>query len=619
MYKTIEELVTRVDERNSNGTVSELIGVSIDKCFIKSVANTNGTDLSKYKIIRKNDFAVSLMQVSRDGKIPVARLEEYEEAIMSPAYPIFRVKDKNIILPEYLEMWFKRPEFDREAAFIAVGGVRGSMPWEEFAKMKLPVPPIEKQRKIVNAYKIVTDRIALKQKINEDFENKYADRKDRNGELKSTTLKQKKFEYGFASLDKGNTQFIMDFLSIFDESTKLYFSVASKIEYLILQLFIGYQNNLIIDADEVKYSITKALVVYRPQNVIKSIYDNPEGFVEELKRFFRERIECNSLNIKLKDKENKAFENILYILNDISAIPELQWDYHMPFSGFMKYLQEEQIKNYALVLDKEGEQNEVSRTMQAACEMGLSNVTEENSKDNYGLRMADMMAGIISKLLKSLCDALHYHSVEEGTQKKLLDKKWFQLNEVQLKLYKKLYKIICEWDNVWYKSYAGIYSDDLVCFIGLLGYMAHFENKEQIINEKLEMQGEYFNGYVCRQLSDYFNRRRSKLPIDLIDKNDEEYFLNRRGAKVYFDITKQPILQIAEGSQTEMVLSVGMDKSGAPLITISNEGEPICYRLPGELSDWALMAVGMASMGENLFPSQVVFTKEKNRYFADIL
>lgn len=170
MYKTIEELVTRVDERNSDGTVSELIGVSIDKCFIKSVANTNGTDLSKYKIIRKNDFAVSLMQVSRDGKIPVARLEEYEEAIMSPAYPIFRVKDKNIILPEYLEMWFKRPEFDREAAFIAVGGVRGSMPWEEFAKMKLPVPPIEKQRKIVNAYKIVTDRIALKQKINDNLE-----------------------------------------------------------------------------------------------------------------------------------------------------------------------------------------------------------------------------------------------------------------------------------------------------------------------------------------------------------------------------------------------------------------------------------------------------------------
>lgn len=169
MYRTIDELVIRIDERNTDESVSELIGVSIDKCFIKSVANTNGTDLSKYKIIRKNDFAVSLMQVSRDSKIPIARLEEYDVAIMSPAYPIFRVKDESVILPEYLDMWFKRPEFDREAAFIAVGGVRGSMPWEEFAKMKLPVPAIEQQRKIVSAYKTVTDRIALKKQINDNL------------------------------------------------------------------------------------------------------------------------------------------------------------------------------------------------------------------------------------------------------------------------------------------------------------------------------------------------------------------------------------------------------------------------------------------------------------------
>ena len=110
------------------------------------------------------------MQVSRDSKIPVARLEDYEVAIMSPAYPIFRVKDTRKILPEYLDMWFKRPEFDREAAFIAVGGVRGSMPWEEFVKMKLPVPTIEKQLEIVNSYKAITERIALKQKINDNLE-----------------------------------------------------------------------------------------------------------------------------------------------------------------------------------------------------------------------------------------------------------------------------------------------------------------------------------------------------------------------------------------------------------------------------------------------------------------
>jgi type I restriction enzyme S subunit len=88
---------------------------------------------------------------------------------MSPAYPIFRVKDTSIVLPEYLEMWFMRPEFDREASFIAVGGVRGSMPWEDFANMKLPVPSIEEQREIVNSYKTLTDRIALKKQINDNL------------------------------------------------------------------------------------------------------------------------------------------------------------------------------------------------------------------------------------------------------------------------------------------------------------------------------------------------------------------------------------------------------------------------------------------------------------------
>lgn len=169
-YKAIGELVERVDIRNTDGSIDTLIGLSIEKCFIRSVANTIGTDLTKYKKIRINQFAVSLMQVSRDEKIPVACLKEFDEAIMSPAYSIFQVMDENVILPEYLDMWFKRSEFDREAAFIAVGGVRGSMPWEEFAKMKLPVPPIEKQRSIVKAYQVITDRIALKRKINENLE-----------------------------------------------------------------------------------------------------------------------------------------------------------------------------------------------------------------------------------------------------------------------------------------------------------------------------------------------------------------------------------------------------------------------------------------------------------------
>ena len=174
IYKSIGELVERIDQRNTDGTVTNLIGVSIDKKFINSVANVIGTDLTKYKVIEKYDFAVSLMQVSRDEKIPVACQKEYDKAIMSPAYPIFRVKDTSVVLPEYLEMWFMRPEFDREASFIAVGGVRGSMPWEDFANMKLPVPSIEEQREIVNSYKTLTDRIALKKQINDNLEETLA-------------------------------------------------------------------------------------------------------------------------------------------------------------------------------------------------------------------------------------------------------------------------------------------------------------------------------------------------------------------------------------------------------------------------------------------------------------
>lgn len=168
-YRSIGELVERIDERNRDGSITTLIGVSIDKKFIPSVANVIGTDLTNYKVIRKYDFAVSLMQVSRDEKIPVACQKDYDAAIISPAYPIFRVKDERIILPEYLEMWFMRSEFDREASFIAVGGVRGSMPWEDFAKLTLPVPSIEEQKEIVSSYRTIINRIALKKRINDNL------------------------------------------------------------------------------------------------------------------------------------------------------------------------------------------------------------------------------------------------------------------------------------------------------------------------------------------------------------------------------------------------------------------------------------------------------------------
>ena len=193
------------------------------------------------------------------------------------------------------------------------------------------------------------------------FETKYTDRKDRNGEIKSTMLHQKQFKYGFASLNKQNAQLVNDFLSLFDKDIYIYFSVFSKIEYLILQVFQRYRNNFLIDADLMKYSITKALIMYRPKEIIKCLYESPKDFLVELKKFFRDRIEFNRKNPQLKKKETEAFQQILFILEDISDTLEIDWDYHMSFYGFKKYLAEKDISNYNLIIDKEGKAEEKAK------------------------------------------------------------------------------------------------------------------------------------------------------------------------------------------------------------------------------------------------------------------
>ena len=169
-YKRIGEHIRLVDERNRGLQVKQLLGLSISKQFIPSVANIIGTDMENYKIIRKNQFACSTMQVRRDKKMPVALLQEVDEAIISQAYPIFEVKDEKELLPEYLMMWFTRSEFDREACFHAVGGVRGSLEWEDFEKLELPVPHPDKQREIVKEYNTIQNRIARNQQLIQKLE-----------------------------------------------------------------------------------------------------------------------------------------------------------------------------------------------------------------------------------------------------------------------------------------------------------------------------------------------------------------------------------------------------------------------------------------------------------------
>ena len=169
-YKQLGQFIRQVDVRNSEGKEENLLGVSVQKKFIPSIANTVGTDFKKYKVVKKGQFTYIPDTSRRGDKIGIALLEDYEEGLVSNVYTVFEIIDEKQLIPEYLMLWFSRPEFDRYARFKSHGSVRKIFDWNELCMVELPVPDIEKQRKIVKAYKTITDRIALKQKINDNLE-----------------------------------------------------------------------------------------------------------------------------------------------------------------------------------------------------------------------------------------------------------------------------------------------------------------------------------------------------------------------------------------------------------------------------------------------------------------
>ncbi len=127
-YKRLGDYIQLVDNRNKDLAVTNLLGINITKNFMPSVANVSGTDLSKYKVIQKEQFAYSAMQVGRDETIRLALYTNNKPAIISPAYLVIESKDE--LISEYMMMWFQRPESDRYGWFISDSSVRASLEWE---------------------------------------------------------------------------------------------------------------------------------------------------------------------------------------------------------------------------------------------------------------------------------------------------------------------------------------------------------------------------------------------------------------------------------------------------------------------------------------------------------
>ena len=164
-YKRLGDYIQVIKYKNVNLRATKLLGINIDKFFMPSVANIVGTDLSNYKIVKKNQFACNRMHVGRDYRIPIALSNDENEFIVSPAYDVFEIIDTNVLLPEYLMMWFRRKEFDRNTWFHTDADVRGGLPWEAFSNLKLPIPSLEKQQEIVNEYHTIQNRINLNNQL----------------------------------------------------------------------------------------------------------------------------------------------------------------------------------------------------------------------------------------------------------------------------------------------------------------------------------------------------------------------------------------------------------------------------------------------------------------------
>lgn len=165
-YRRLGQYIREVNVRNIDLRVTTLLGVSIEKVFMPSIANIIGTDMTTYKVIKRGMFAYGPVTSRNGDKISIALLEEHEEAIVSQAYFPFEVIDHEELNPEYLMMWFRRPEFDRYARFKSHGSAREIFDWAEMCNTELPVPHIDLQRAMVQEYNTITERIKLNERLN---------------------------------------------------------------------------------------------------------------------------------------------------------------------------------------------------------------------------------------------------------------------------------------------------------------------------------------------------------------------------------------------------------------------------------------------------------------------
>lgn len=436
-------------------------------------------------------------------------------------------------------------------------------------------------------------------------------------ELKSSIIKKAKYKYGLKTFKKDDLRLVNDIFNFLNKhEIIIYITSQNKIEYLVNQLLDLYQNDLFVDADLLRYSVTKIINQYMPYSVIEAIYNKDLNFIKSIKIFANQLLARNK-EVVSKAVENEVLRQLIILLDEYDKNIVLDWNYSISFYGLSKYVSEQDVILNNLYIDKEGN----GKTLNSAINCGFDSAYEVDSNDCYGVRLADFVAGVVSRFVISIHDNLKYENMDDGKNLKFLDPQWFAINEEMFSLYKLICKVIIKQNNSWSKIWCSNYSDSLLYFICFINYFDSFDSFDEYNERSCLDHSHYVNGGALNALKERFTLLQNKLKIEEIrSQQNVDYYINSRGAVCFYDFNKHRTLNIAQDSKIYKVLCVGFfGKMEKACLTIMEDNTPVCYLLPDELMEWAISCVGFANRGVNLFPSDVVFSIKNNRYYAEIL
>ena len=325
-----------------------------------------------------------------------------------------------------------------------------------------------------------------------------------NDELKSKIVKKEQYKYGIKSFNKKSLELYKDFWKLMNQSDYIYYICAiSKLEYILTQF--NYNIWGVRDYSSFVYSIVKAVNVYRPKEVLKALFEENDLLLGELVKFLRRKISENDNN-PIKVYENISFKECITILEEINGKNiNLKWKYNNIFIGFKKFVNELELNNVRVVIDKEGNPN--NNTANACKKEGFKNVIETDSKENITLRCIDLMCGFISKMMRAIYEDTKTTDDEEYKERKILNKNWFEINEEQFWLYKDIAKYFKKYSKYYWSTYISIYFDSFFQFIDLIYYFDMFENFEKFNSMDSNNHRERYNGFIINHIYEKFKER----------------------------------------------------------------------------------------------------------------